>query len=173
MSSEKVKYLPETGHWKELFKNKNAHIGAHNINKGEELTLTISSVEKGGAVDSHSGADIEVPMLKFEEAPPLILNITNGNVIESMYGAMRADWIGKRITIYKQMGKSFGGQAELVKVKPLIPPPLEDPTEWIKSIESCSTMDELKKRYMEVPKHLQSVVAPIKDAVKARIEAAK
>jgi len=171
--TEEITYLPETGHWKELFANKNAHIGAHNINQGEELTLTIKEVCKGAAVDSNSGADISVPMLKFEEAPPLILNITNGNVIESMYGAMRADWKGKRVTLYKQIGRSFGGQQELVKIKAQVPPPIEAPADWISALEACVTMDELGKCYVSIPMSLQAAVADTKNAMKAKLDKAK
>jgi len=167
--SEEIAYLPETGHWKELFANKNAHIGAHNIAEGEEITLTIIDVCKGGAVDRQSGADITVPMLKFEQAPPLILNITNGQVIESLYGAMRADWIGKRITIYKAMGRSFGGQSELVKVKAVKPPPTVDPTEWIQAIENCSTMEELQSVFTKVPNEMKQSCCAAKDMMKEKL----
>lgn len=170
MSEEKITYLPETGHWKELFSNKNAHIGAHNINESEEITLTIKWVGKGDAVDSRSGDDISVPMIKFHEAPPMILNVTNGQVIEGLHGSMKADWIGKQIIIYKAMGRSFGGgQDFLVKVKNQ-KPVQADPTEWVQALEGCTTMEELSKVFISVPKHIKPSVNSVKDAMKAKLE---
>jgi hypothetical protein len=167
--SEDIKYLPETGHWKELFSNKNAHIGAHNINEGEELTLTINWVGKGKAVDKQSGADISVPMIKFNEAPPMILNITNGNIIESLHGAMRAGWIGKRIILYKAKGKSFGGYSDLVKVKQTKPPEVDGVAIWSEKIRACKTMDDLIKTFTDTPNNLKKSVEAIKNEMKTKL----
>jgi hypothetical protein len=108
-------------------------------------------------------------MLKFVEAPPLILNVTNGQVIESLYGAMRADWVGKRIIIYKAMGRSFGGQSELVKVKNQKPVEVDGVAVWSDKLRACKNADELIKTFTDTPNNIKKAVEGVKDEMKTKL----
>ena len=66
----------QTTHWKNLFPSKMMLLGSQNLNPGEELIATISSVEAQEIKNKNGKPDI-VPVARFENAPPMVLNIPN------------------------------------------------------------------------------------------------
>lgn len=157
-----------TTHWKNLFPNKTLLLGSHNLNEGEELVAVINSVSIEPIKDQN-GKEEHVPVLKFNNAPPMVLNITNTRTIASLYGPNYDNWQGKAIQIYATMVKAFGKNEMALRIREAIPETGEDVSQYEKSLRECKTIDELKAAYFAVPKHLQSKVSKIKDEMKGRV----
>ena len=77
-----------------------------------EMLLTISSVARKEYVDENNGNKKEVKgELTFTETEKkLSLNVTNTNVLVSMFGGKDIDkaWIGKSITVYVDPNVKYG-----------------------------------------------------------------
>jgi len=70
-------YQPSvTTHWRNLFESKSMLLGSHNLNEGEELVCEIQSTSIE-VIKNKNGKDERVPVLCFNNAPPMVLNITN------------------------------------------------------------------------------------------------
>jgi hypothetical protein len=86
-------------------------------NAGGEMLLTIASVSRKEYVDESNGGKKEVKgELTFTEIEKkMALNVTNTNVLVSMYGGQDIDkvWIGKQIILYIDNAVKF--QNKLVK----------------------------------------------------------
>lgn len=107
-------------HWKN-FLDKN-YLGSHNLETGEEMLLTIERFEGEEQVQTSDGTKSVKPVLYFKEnVPKMIMNITNGNIIGSLYGNHPENWVGKQIQIYSITGKFFGKTQEALRVRDFIP----------------------------------------------------
>jgi hypothetical protein len=103
-------------HWKKLT-NPN-YIGAHDLQPGQELKITIESVAQE-MVKNMEGKDESCIVAKIKGAKkPMILNKTNckliAKVTESPY---IEDWAGKSIIIYVAKVRAFGEMVEALRVK--------------------------------------------------------
>ena len=107
-------------HWKKLT-NPN-YIGAHDLQPGQELKITIESVAKE-IVKTPEGKDDECVVAKIVGAKkPMILNKTNMKIITKVLGSPYIeDWKGKSIIIYSAKVKAFGEMMEALRVKNQIP----------------------------------------------------
>lgn len=106
-------------HWKKLT---NPHyVGAHDLQPGQELTVTIESI-KNEVVKMFDGKELKeeqciVATLKGAKKP-MILNKTNCRIITSNTGSPYIeDWVGKSITIYAAKVRAFGQTTEALRVK--------------------------------------------------------
>ena len=157
-----------TQHWKNLFPNKTQLLGSHNLNEGEELIAEIVSVSVE-TIKSQSGSDEEVAVIKFNNAPPMVMNITNAKIISSLYGELYSEWIGRSVQIYATPIKAFGQVTNCLRIRGAIPNTNEDLSQYQSALSACETMDELKKTFTEIPKHLKPTLAPLKDSMKDKI----
>ena len=160
----------QTTHWKNLFPNKMLLLGSQNLNPGEELIATIQSVEVQ-EIKNTSGQTERVPVARFENAPPMVLNITNTRTIASLYGEQYDGWTGKSIQIYATMVKAFGQEQMALRVREAIPDTNQRTDQHEAALRSCETMDQLKRVFMGIPKHLKPKLAPLKDEMKSKLEA--
>ena len=74
------------------------------------ITVTITNV-----THENLAREGEVPEMKyvlnFKEAKPLVMNMTNGQLIAHVLKSEETDnWIGKQITLYNDPSVSFGGK---------------------------------------------------------------
>ena len=106
-------------HWRKLT---NPHyVGAHDLQPGQELTVTIESITNE-MVKMFDGKDVKeeqciVATLKGAKKP-MILNKTNCKIIASNTGSNYIeDWVGKPITIYAAKVRAFGQTTEALRVK--------------------------------------------------------
>lgn len=107
-------------HWKN-FLDKD-YLGSHNLEKGEEMLLTIQKFEGEEIVKSKDGAAQPKPVLYFvENVPKMIMNITNGNTISALYGTHPEGWIGKQIQVFAASVKAFGKQQDALRVRDFVP----------------------------------------------------
>ena len=72
-------------HWKNFLDKE--YLGSHNLEKGEEMLLTIAKFEGEENVMGQDGKETVKQVLYFkEDAPKMILNITNGSTIAHLCG---------------------------------------------------------------------------------------
>lgn len=158
MTEEKTKILKkkEKGlnrHWKN-FVDKD-YLGSHNLEEGEEMLLTIEKFEGEEMVTKVGGKkDEKVPkqVLYFrEDVPKMIMNITNGNTIATLYGSHPDKWIGKQIQIYATPVKAFGKTQDALRVRDFIPKISVDTGNFVARLEAAKTQEELKNIWVSFP----------------------
>lgn len=92
---------------------------------GKSVTLTI----KGIAAEklNNKGQSETKYVLYFEETiKGLVLNKTNAARIAALYGGETDDWTGKRITLYTEKVRAFGGDHNAVRVEERKPAPVKN-----------------------------------------------
>lgn len=105
-------------HWKKLT-NPN-YIGAHDLQPGQEVKITIKSVSK----EPVKGADGKEEMCVVAQlqgtatGKPMILNKTNMKIIAKVLDTPYIEeWSGKSVIIYGAKVKAFGEVVEALRVK--------------------------------------------------------
>lgn len=158
-------------HWKN-FLDKD-YLGSHNLEKGEELLVTIDKFEGEEQVKGTDGEAQEKPVLYFkEDVPKMILNITNGNTISALYGSHPDGWIGKKIQIFATPVKAFGKVQDALRIRDVIPAGKIDNTEAIRKLEMATDKETLKATYLGLSTEERNDKAVIKLAneLKAKYE---
>ena len=108
--------MTQVTHWKKLT---NAHyIGAHDLQPGQEIRLTINKVQQE-AVKGTDGKEELCIVCYFEKAKkPMILNKTNCKIITKLHGSPYIeDWAGKDVIIYAARVSAFGEKVEALRIK--------------------------------------------------------
>lgn len=67
---------------------------------GKRVTLTITKVEHE-RLEGDKGEEIKAIVHFQQTEMSLVLAKTNGLCIKAMFGAILADWVGKRVTLYE------------------------------------------------------------------------
>lgn len=160
-------------HWKN-FLDKD-YLGSHNLERGEEMLLTIDRFEGeemvirvGGKMDEKVAKQV----LYFkEDAPKMILNITNGNTIANLYGSHPDGWIGKQIQVYATPVKAFGKTQDALRIRDFIPKIYVDVEAYGAKLAKATTLDELKRIWSTFPMSARNDKALItrKDELKAKL----
>jgi hypothetical protein len=109
-------------HWKKLT-NPN-YIGAHDLQPGQELVITIDTVSK----ERIKGADgkeedcVIARLKNTKTGKPFILNKTNMKIISNVLDTPYIEeWSGKSIIIYSAKVKAFGEIVDALRVKNVRP----------------------------------------------------
>lgn len=160
----------QTTHWKNLFPSKMMLLGSQNLNPGEELIATIKSVSVE-EIKNTSGQTEKVPVVKFDNAPPMVLNITNSRTIANLYGERYDDWPGHSIQIYATMVKAFGSEQMALRIREAIPDTKQNVDAHENALKACTTIADLQKVFMAIPKHLKPRLVSVKDEMKEQINA--
>jgi len=160
--------VSETTHWKKLFPEKTELLGSHNLNAGEELIAEIKHVEIGTIKDK-SGKDARVPVLTFTSVPPMVLNITNTRVLASLYGEDYSAWIGEFIQLYVVKITAFGTEQTALRIRETKPASQPDIAKYMQQINSAKTLDELKRIFITIPKHIKTHLTDAKDNMKKQL----
>jgi hypothetical protein len=107
-------------HWKKLT-NQN-YIGAHDLQPGQELTLTIESVSQE-LIKGNDGKEEMAIIARIKGAKkPMILNKTNCKIIAKIHDTPYIEqWSGKQMIIYAAKVKAFGEMVEALRVKNVKP----------------------------------------------------
>lgn len=146
----KKKEKGQNRHWKN-FLDKN-YLGSHNLEKNEEMLLTIKNFEGEEEIKSKDGSSQFKPVLYFEEdVPKMILNITNGNVLTALYGSHPAQWLGKQIQIYAASVRAFGKMQDALRIRDFIPNIKVDIEANTKLLLEATTPEELKNIWVKLP----------------------
>lgn len=105
-------------HWKKLT-NPN-YIGAHDLQPGQEVKITIKSVAKE-MVKGSDGKDeqcVVAQLLGTSTGKPMILNKTNMKIIAKVLDTPYIEeWAGKSVIIYGAKVKAFGDMVDALRVK--------------------------------------------------------
>lgn len=160
----------QTTHWKNLFPAKTMLLGSHNLNQGEELIATIKSVSTE-IIRDQNGKEEKVPVVKFDSAPPMVLNITNSRTIASLYGEQYDNWIGCAVQIYATKVRSFGSEVMALRIREAKPNIPTDNTAHEKALRACNTLDELKEVFTRLPAHTRTQLTSLKDELKGNLNA--
>lgn len=75
------------------------------------IRVTISGLTHENLAKEGEPAENKYILQFSEDVKPLVLNITNGQLIAAVTGSEETDnWIGKQITLYNDPSISFGGK---------------------------------------------------------------
>lgn len=153
MNDTKIISKKEKGlnrHWKN-FLDKN-YLGSHNLEKGEEMLLTIEKFEGEEAVKNADGKESLKQVLYFKEnVPKMIMNITNGNTISSLYGPHPDQWIGKQVQLYAASVKAFGKQQDALRIRDFVPKIAVNVSLYAEKIQAAKNFEDLKRIWSEFP----------------------
>lgn len=153
-------------HWKNFLDK--AYLGSHNLEKGEELLLTIAKFEGEEMVQTQEGKQPKQVLYFVEDVPKFIMNITNGTIIAHLYGNAPSGWIGKKIQIYSARVKAFGKEQNALRVRDFIPEPSVDIDGSVATLRKATNLAELKEAFSKLPRSAQNneQVVAVKDKLK-------
>jgi hypothetical protein len=93
------------------------------IDAPEETIVTVKGIEIEMLKNKDSQKDEPKPILYFNEFEKgMVLNKTNKNALETLYGNSIPDLIGKRVILHAPMCDSFGKTAPALRIKAQRPP---------------------------------------------------
>jgi hypothetical protein len=96
-------------------------LGAWDVPKDGDLTLTIDHCEVN-EVKNERGTERKLTLHFIEDFKPMILNTTNSNTISDVYGSRQVeDWEGKKISLYTEKVRAFGGTTDALRIRPYRP----------------------------------------------------
>ena len=96
------------------------YIGAWDLPR--DVTLTIARVKQGELRAPDTKKVDKRPIVYFEKTDKgLVLNVTNGRTIASMYGTTVEDWTGKRITLFATTTTFGRATVPCIRVRPKVP----------------------------------------------------
>lgn len=156
--------------WKN-FIDKN-YLGSHNLEPGEEMLLTITKFEGEEKVKTADGEKVKQVIYFKENVPKMIMNITNGNVISSLYSTHPDVWIGKQIQIYATPVKAFGKTQDALRIRDFVPHINVDTANFIAKLNGAKTLEELQKVFKSFPRSAQTnaEVVGVKDELKTKLK---
>lgn len=178
MSETKIITKKQKGvnrHWKN-FVDKD-YLGSHNLEIGEEMLLTIEKFEGEELVqkvDGKKDEKVAKQVLYFkEDVPKMIMNITNGTTIASLYGTHPDGWIGKKIQVYAASVKAFGKTQDALRIRDFIPAREINTKSYAEKMRVATTQAELKDIWVKFPVSARNDAELIKekDLIKAKLPA--
>jgi len=129
-------------HWKN-FLDKD-YLGSHNLESGEEMILTIEKFIGEEEIKGTDGKKSNKPVLYFKEnVPKMIMNITNGNTISTLYNSHPDGWIGKKVQIYTIRGKFFGKEQDALRIREYKPREAINIEVYKAKLDLAKTLEEL------------------------------
>jgi hypothetical protein len=141
-------------HWKN-FVDKD-YLGSHNLEKGEEMLLTISRFEGEEEVTTADGKKVKQVIYFKEPVPKMILNITNGNTLTSLYGSHPDSWIGKQVQLYAASVKAFGKTQDALRIRDFVPKHEVDVASFVVKLKTAKTVAELETVWKTFPTSVRS-----------------
>lgn len=152
--TEKVKIIKkkEKGmnrHWKN-FLDKN-YLGSHNLEKGEEMLLTIEKFVGAEKVKTADGEKEKIVLYFKEDVQKMILNVTNGDTISKLYGPHPEDWIGKQIQVYSASVRAFGKDQDALRIRDFKPKQMIDVSVYAAQLDKATNLDELATIWTKLP----------------------
>ena len=127
-------------HYRTLF-DAGRYLASWHIPRGKDTTVEIESVTAG--VLKKGTKETRKPLIKFVGKKLLFAcNVTNGKVIDRMYGADVEQWVGKKITLYvgKVKNPEGGGTCDGICVRPRVGESGGDIDETVKAPDESTTV---------------------------------
>jgi hypothetical protein len=155
-------------HWRNGF---DSRFLRHTALNGRPMVVTIVAIgnlkstrvikKQGAEPETQTKAQRLITLAEFEKK--WATNITNCEIIETLYGADMHNWIGKRITLYptKTRGPT-GGMVDCMRVRDEVPPP---PAQEKREAPPKAAKEPLEERTQELLKlmGLAGTVAELDD----------
>lgn len=161
----------ENRHWRN-YEDKE-YIGSHNLEEGEEFLVTIEKFVGEEEIKTADGKK-KKPVLYFrEDVPKMIVNTTNGKILEMLYGSHPENWRGKQIQLYSAKGiKAFGKLVDAIRIRDFRPKVDIDLEQWTAYLQGAKSKDELGKMWGKMPLSVKGVpeIIAFKDKRKAELE---
>ena len=110
-------------HWKKVVSDP-VYIGEGDFQPGQEIIVTIKSINSSEAVMGTDGKSEKKAVVHFEgQVKPMILNVARSKSIEKVAGSPYfEDWTGVKIQLYVKSGiKAFGEVVSAVRVRDFKP----------------------------------------------------
>lgn len=136
-------------HWKN-FLDKD-YLGSHNLEKGEEMLLTIEKFVGEEEITTADGKKQKQVLYFEEDVPKMILNITNGNILTTLYGSHPEQWIGKQIQVYATPVKAFGKTQDALRIRDFVPKISVDIDGYTEKLMGAKTLADLKRIWTSFP----------------------
>lgn len=156
-------------HWKNFLDK--SYLGSHNLEKGEEMLLTIEKFVGEETVKTQDGDKVKQVLYFKEDVPKMIMNITNGNTLSALYGSHPDQWTGKQILIHAASVKAFGKTQDALRIRDVKPSISMDLSGPVAKLRAATTLDELKAAFSSLPKsaQAQAEVIAVKDELKVKL----
>lgn len=138
-------------HWKN-FVDKD-YLGSHNLEKGEELLVTIEKfVGEEEVFNKESNQKLPKMVLYFKEnVPKMIMNMTNGNTLTALYGSHPEGWTGKKIQIFSTKIKGVGGkEQDALRIRDVIPAQKIDNKNALEKINTATSTEDLRAIFLSL-----------------------
>ena len=98
---------------------------------GQGLLLTIQGIEQHNVAKEGADPELRFCMTFAESEKPLVLNTTNAQICEKIFGSDETDdWTGRKIVLYTDPNVSFQGKivggirVRAPKLKPVVAKPV-------------------------------------------------
>jgi hypothetical protein len=112
--------MSDKTHWKKAF-NKD-YLGAHDLEEGQELKLTIREVIVKEIIDPQGGKEQRNVAYFTGKTKPMILNVTACKLLKKFSGSKYIeDWKGLNIQIYAAEVKAFGEITDALRIREQMP----------------------------------------------------
>lgn len=159
----------QSRHWKN-FVDKD-YLGSHNLEKGEEMLLTIEKFVGEEEVATADGKKEKQVLYFKEDVPKMIMNITNGNILTALYGSHPDQWAGKKVQIYSMPVRAFGKTQDALRIRDFIPHREIDITGYENKMLVAKTQGELRAIWIKFPKSAinDAELISVKDKIKASL----
>ena len=158
-------------HWKN-FVDKD-YLGSHNLEKGEEMLLTIEKFVGEEEIKTADGKKIKQVLYFKENVPKMIMNITNGNILSALYGSHPDAWVGKQIQVYVASVKAFGSVQDALRIRDFAPKREVNQMEYVTKMRGAeiTTQKALKDLWVTFPASARNDAELIKakDLIKANL----
>jgi hypothetical protein len=147
------------------------------VDAQEEKIVTINSIEIELLKNKDTEKDEPKPILYFDEFDKgMVLNKTNKNTLQSLYGNSIEELVGKRVILYAPICESFGKSAPALRIKAQRPP--VDKATLIKRFsalyEEAVTLKVLGvENYTITPAMSEQEILELGKELKDKVEAAK
>lgn len=173
MSEVKILHEKKTGqdrHWKNYIAKD--YLGSHNLEKGEEMLLTIAKFEGEEMVQTPEGKEPKLVLYFTENVPKFILNNTNASMLGHLYGNHPSGWIGKKIQVYIARVKAFGKEQDALRIRDYKPEPDVDVAGSLALLNEAINLAELKQIFssLSVSARNHPKVVARKDELKSTLQ---
>lgn len=173
---EKIKILTQkekgnNRHWKNFVDKE--YLGSHNLERGEEMLLTIEKFEGEEMVQRPDGEKEPMRVLYFsEDVPKMIVNNTNANIISALYDNQPEKWINKQIQVYATPIKAFGKMQDALRIRDFIPKIEVDVAKHTKALNSVKKLKDLKQAWTKLPVSAQNdeKIVALKNKLKSTLK---
>ena len=148
-------------HWKKAFNKE--YLGAHDLEEGQELKLTIKEVAVREITNQHGQKETcDVATFTDSKIKPMIFNATACKQIQRFSGSKYIeDWGGVHIQVYVQEGvKAFGEVVDALRIRDM-QPRMEKPVlnnlsdKWDDAINSYKNAEDKEAQVQVIRKHYE------------------